>query len=45
MCVYACVCVCVSACVCVCGKVEGRRLTKRMMAEARLAIVKYLEGG
>ena len=45
MCVYACVCVCVYACVCVCVKVEGRRLTKRMMAEARLAIVKYLEGG
>lgn len=29
---------------CVCVKVEGRRLTKKMMAEARLAIVKYLEG-
>ena len=41
-----CVCVCmrVCVCVCVCEKVEGRRLTK-MMAEARLAIVKYLEGG
>ena len=45
MCVYACVCVCVCMRVCVCVKVEGRRLTKRMMAEARLAIVKYLEGG
>ena len=35
---------CAHARACVCVKVEGRRLTKKMMAEARLAIVKYLEG-
>jgi len=36
--------VCARAHTCVCVKVEGRRLTKKMMAEARMAIVKYLEG-
>ena len=35
---------CARAHTCVWVKVEGRRLTKKMMAEARMAIVKYLEG-